>query len=179
MKIMEIIYNYEMGGSEVLGSQIAIGMKGRGYDVSVCATYSHHGPISKHLKMNGITCYAINSSNQNIFFTLFKLFLTFMKERPDVIHIHHAPMFKLCYYPAKFSGIKSMVLTEHTHYETATLKDYWSTMKWCVDRASRITVVHSQLKNYFVKEFSIQENKINVIVNGVDTNKYHPKMIDG
>jgi len=105
---------------------------------------------------------------------LYELYALFKKEKVDVLHAHHVPMFRLCYWPAKMAGVKKMILTEHTEYDIKSNPRFKKMAISYGKKADLITVVHSGIKEYFVNELLLNANKIKVVFNGIDVERFRP-----
>lgn len=86
-RIMEVIYSFEVGGSEMLAVGISTYMKEHGSNISVCATHSKEGPISKILKNRNIKCFAMDVESKTRIGRRYALYKLFKKEKIDVLHI--------------------------------------------------------------------------------------------
>jgi len=175
--IMEVIYCFDYGGSENLAAILAKHFRMEGYYVSVCATHTNKGPISNDLEQIGIPCYAMNSVNHSKIGIRYALYKLFKKNMVDILHIHHVPMFRLCYFPARLAGVEKIILTEHTDYEMKTNERYHKMGKKYGPLADMITVVHNGLNQYFRNELNVNNEKILTIYNGVDTQLFRPDII--
>jgi len=178
LKIMEVIYSFEIGGSEMLSVGISSYMKERGANISVCATHSMEGPISKILQDSEIECFAMNVEARGRIARRFALYQLFRKQKVDVLHIHHVSIFALCYLPAMLAGVKRIIVTEHNEIDlvnNSRLKR--KAIKIC-KKIFKVTVIHQQLAEYFKKEIKLSPDKIQVIQNGVDTERFSPKQPD-
>ena len=58
LSIMEVIYAFDLGGSEQLSATIARKLHERGFPVSVCSLTSLEGPIRNQLEESGISCFS-------------------------------------------------------------------------------------------------------------------------
>jgi len=173
-KILEVIYSYETGGSERLGSDIAIYLHNKKYNISVCATHGGKGPISNVLESNGIECITLIKNRFLWPIKYLELFFILKKRKITVVHVHHVGMYLLCLFPAKLARVKKLILTEHTDYELKKDTELFNLARKYCKYANCITVIHNGLKSYFMDKLHIPESKVLVIKNGVNTRKFSP-----
>jgi len=173
-KIMEVIYAFEIGGSERLAAAIAEKVSQLGENVSVCAINGETGPIREQLEKSNISCYGIGGGKVSALAVRYRLYRLFKQVKPDVLHMHHITQLINCYWPAKLAGVPRLVVTEHANYSLRTVKKLNKRAKSYTKRADALTVVHGGLKEYFAKEMDVPEEMITTITNGVDTEVYTP-----
>ncbi|RUM94223.1 MAG: hypothetical protein DSZ28_04345, partial [Thiothrix sp.] len=175
--LIEVIYSFSIGGSERLAATLAREFKGRGVNVSVCATHSAQGPISKELDKEGIPYRGFGfETRSRLGKWLFpiQLYLYFKQQRAEVIHVQHVFVLQRCYWPARLAGVKRLVLTEHSDYAFRTMPDYKQTSRKYGKRADKVTAIHKQLQQYLVDELDIPFAKTQIIYNSVDTEHFSP-----
>ena len=171
-RVMEVLYSFAIGGSEMLGSSLAVHMKEKNVAVSVCATHSSYGPLSESLSRYNIPCYAMDGESRTRFRRVADLYSLFRKQAIDILHIHHVGMLALCYWPARLAGVKRIVVTEHSdQHLLASERQRIRAHRYC-NRADLVTVIHEGLMDYFVGELGVKEDKVVVIPNGVDVDRF-------
>ena len=173
-RIMEVIYAFDIGGSERLAAAIAEKISQYGESVSVCAINGDAGPIRTQLEKNNIPCYGIGGGKISALTVRYRLYKLFKQVRPDVLHMHHITQLINCYWPAKLAQVPRLVVTEHANYSIRTIKKLNRRARFYTPRADALTVVHDGLKDYFVTEMDVPEKMITTITNGVDTSIYLP-----
>ena len=175
-KIFEVIYSFEMGGSERLACAIAEAMLHNKYDVKVVALRTLDGPIKEQLSKNNIQSIGMDLEGRNHLISFWKLFKLFREEQPDIIHAHHVTQLVRIYWPARLAGVKKIILTEHASYSFFVKKKLYILAKIFAKRADRVTTVYKGLEELFIKEFNVNPKKVITIPNGVDVNKYQSKV---
>ena len=173
-QIMEVVYAFDIGGSERLAAGIAEKISQLGGSVSVCAINGEIGPIRTQLEKSNIPCYGVGGGKISALAVRYRLYKLFKQVKPDVLHMHHITQLINCYWPAKLAGVPRLVVTEHANYSIRTIKKLNRRARFYTKRADALTVVHDGLKDYFVKEMDVPEKMITTITNGVDTNIYTP-----
>lgn len=172
--IMEVIYCFKAAGSETLAASLASYIKKKNYNISVCATHIGFGPISDLLSGRNIPCFAIKCDKKGWLAKRYALYKLFKKEKITHLHIHHMSIFILCYWPARFAGVKKIIVTEHTEYEIEKNRKLFERCKRFCKKADLITVIHKGLIDYFKNNFNVAAEKIKLIANGVDTDYFKP-----
>lgn len=174
LKVMEAIYCFDVGGSERLGADIARELVASGFSAHVCATHTGPGLLSRQLRAEGIGCSWLRSPERSPLSVLSDLYRLFRRERVDVLHAHHVPMFRLCYWPARLAGVRHFVLTEHTDYEMKNDARLLRMGRAYAGRADLVTTVHDGLREYFVRELDAPAERVVTIENGVDHELFSP-----
>ncbi len=175
--LVEVIYAFSIGGSERLAATLAREFKGRGVNVSVCATHSGRGPLCDELGQDGISLRGFgfeNRSRLGKWLFPFQLYLYFRRKRAEVLHVQHVFVLQRCYWPARLAGVKRMILTEHSDYAFRTMPGYRKTSRKIARLADQVTVIHKRLRQYLNDELDIPLNKMQVIYNSVDTDLFSP-----
>ncbi|MCF6217833.1 MAG: glycosyltransferase [Gammaproteobacteria bacterium] len=178
LNVMEVIYGFELAGSERVAALISEQLKASGCNVSLCATHTGKGPLSDFLEERDISCYAANMEKRSKYQVLFFLYLLFRRKKINVLHVHHLSMFRLCYWPAKLAGVKRMIVTEHSNYLTGNNKRLEMLAYKYSMKADMLTVIHSGLMDYFTNDLGVCSDKIKIIHNGVDVDKFTIKEKD-
>lgn len=96
------------------------------------------------------------------------------KMKIDILHVHHIPLFQRVMKAVKLTGIRGVVFTEHAKYSIEKSKGLQDMCRQAAERSDYFTTISNDLKNYFVKELNIDDSKVEVVLNGVDTNRFRP-----
>jgi glycosyltransferase involved in cell wall biosynthesis len=88
--------------------------------------------------------------------------------------VHHFNMLAIAYWPARFAGVKRIVVTEHSNYLMRTQSSARRIARRYGSRVDLITVVHQGLADYLVDEIGVDAARVRVIPNGVDTLVFRP-----
>jgi len=174
LSVMEVIYAFDLGGSEQLSATIAQKLNDQGVSVTVCSMSGDNGPIRKQLEAAGVTCYAAGMGHVSRFRFLYNLYRILRQEKPSVLHVHHVPLFIQAYLPAKLAGIKKLVLTEHSNHLTKAESRLKKLCRWFSRKADKVTTIHDGLKVFFVNDLNVPQDKVITIPNGVDITKFSP-----
>ncbi len=173
-RLLEILYSFESGGSERVGAIVAEGLAARGWTVTVAATHSAGGPIREALQAFGLPCHGLDIENHGRLARRWAVYRLCRRLRPEVLHAQHIPMLMLCFWPAWLAGVRHFVVTEHTDQQLLGEPDVRNWLRRYARRLSRITVIHEGLARYLVDEIGIPADRVRVIVNGVDSERFRP-----
>ncbi len=174
LSIMEVIYSFNLGGSEQLSVAIAKILRERGFPVSVCSLAGSDGVIRQQLEENHIPCFSAGMGQLSRLRFQYALYKIFRKEKPDVIHVHHAPMLIQAYLPARLAGIKKIVLTEHSNHHTKNESRLKKLSRFFSKRADVVTTIHDGLREFFINDFGVPAENVVTIPNGIDVDKFSP-----
>lgn len=172
--LLEVLFSFERGGSERIGAVIAKALTARGWRVEIAATHALDGPIRELLTDSGITCHGLDIERCGRLARRWAIFKLCRRIAPDVLHAQHIPMFLLCFWPAWLAGVRHFVVTEHTDYQLRTAPRIRRRLLRYARLADRITVIHEGLARYLVDELGVPADRVAVIVNGVDSDRFAP-----
>jgi len=84
-------------------------------------------------------------------------------------------MLSVAYRPARLAGVSRIVVTEHSNHLMLSDPASKENARRYGPKADAITVVHQGLAKYLVSEIGLDESKIRVVPNGVDTGAFVPR----
>ncbi|MEM7432675.1 MAG: glycosyltransferase [Pseudomonadota bacterium] len=177
MKIAEVLYSTTIGGSERLGISLANGFRSRGHQCEVVTLFQGDRSLDVELNAADIPVHNIEfvgGSIRSKVESQLKLYRLFRRERYDVIHCHHMDMFFHCIPPSRLVGNNRLIVTEHAHQHFEWDEKLRRRSRRLSKHADRITVIHSELLDYFHDTLDVPLSKIDLIRNGVDTEKFSP-----
>jgi glycosyltransferase involved in cell wall biosynthesis len=177
-RLLEVLYSFDSGGSERIGAVLATGLAARGWPVEVAATHAGTGPVADALATAGIPCHGLDVERHGRLMRRWAIFRLCRRLRPEVLHIQHVPMFLLCFWPAWLAGVRHFVVTEHTDYQLRTEPRIRRRFRRYARFATRVTVIHEGLARYLVDEVGVPDERIRVVVNGVDSESFAPAARD-
>ena len=172
--VLMATYGFQTGGAEVLASDLALYLRDKGKQVSMLATHGDHGPISDHLRSEGIPCYLVESEKRNPVSRRWRIFKLFRELRPDIFHAHHFALFQYCHPPARIACRSNCVVTEHTDFEYTRYPEYLKAAQYSATQADAITVVHEGMRESFTDRVVVDAAKVHTFENGVDVDVFRP-----
>lgn len=171
IKITYIIPSLDFGGAERLLTEIIRKLDSKRFEASViCLRRTGHW--AKELENRGVKIELVGSLPKLEFLSFFKIKKLLRKLKPDIVHTH---LFGADVYgglAAISLGIKNIISTEHNlNYNEGGAKRF---LKIKVQKSfSKIIAVSESVKDYSLKIYETDKEKITVIHNGIDFVKYY------
>lgn len=178
MNLIFLIRSLGPGGAERQLTNLAIGLKGRGHEVSIVTMYS--GGVFEHtLRANTIPIYCLEKARRwQVLLPLLRLQRLLKIVQPDIIHSYgpetnvflvlHRFIFRR--YPLVW-GVRVAGL-ERALYGRFEKILYWFECRW--SRVPDLVISNSEAgKNLAIKD-GFDKSCIRVIQNGIDTDEYQP-----
>lgn len=172
--LTEVLFSFELGGSERLGADLARHMFDRGIRTSVCSTHGSLGPIAKSLEASGIECEALHDGPIGRLGRPFRLLRHLRRNRTSVLHVHHFNMLSVVYNVARFAGVERIVVTEHSDHQVRKKGRTVRAASRLGRKVDLITAVHQNLAEYLSGVIPAPREPIRVIPNAVDTDRFSP-----
>lgn len=170
IKIIYIIPTLDFGGAERLVVDIVKMIDKNKFEVKIICL-KRIGEIAKDLITAKIPVLVLKQKIGLDFFLLLELIKVLKIEKPDIIHTHLFGGDVYGIIAARLAGIKKIISTEHNiNYFEGRIKRLIKKLVYKL--ALKIIAVSLAVKNYLLTEGN-QENKITVIYNGTDINKFY------
>lgn len=180
--IAEGLFSYQIGGSERVGVDMAIGFKGRGYRVACFAFQDSQGPFRTELEAHGIECVDLNYKRR---FRVTRRvtyqieFYRFLKiQQVAALHIQHATSLLVSGIAARFAKTPKVVVTEHSIFQYLERPDEFRIARDYSRYATAITGVHAGITDYFHEKLGVPAEKLHVVPNGVRLRQPEPALRD-
>lgn len=178
--IAQGLFSYQIGGSERVGADLAIEFKRRGFRVICFAFYDTDGPIRKELIAAGIECVDLDyQTRRRVTRRLtyqFEFLRFLLRNRVDVLLVHHATALILCGIPARLARVSRVVMIEHGLHQLRDRPDYRrSAIRYC-GYADVITGVDETIVRYFHKHMAVPAARLRYIPNGVHVRARDPQV---
>ena len=166
--IVQVVYSFGMGGSEVLGADLALVMKKHGWQSALCAL-EYGGPLEEMLEEEGIAHLALNRSRRPKLTSFLEMYTFLRRCRPRIVHTHH--LYELVYalIPAKLAGA-TIVHTEHEYYSLLGKKT--PLLRRLSRFCSAVTTVGDEITAYLADKAGISAAKLHTIPNGIDLMRF-------
>ena len=180
MKIIHILLNCNVGGIEALCKDYTLYSKHE----NIVLLLWGDGEIADEMRNNGVRVINLAESKNNILQTMRKVADLCMSERADVLIAHHAaPIIHLCllYVKRKVKGIVTIAYAHGNAVDMARIRDKKRLLirkiilQNSLKRANAVVAISKSVQKSLIEYFKIPEEKIKVIYNGVDLNKFKPK----
>lgn len=132
------------------------------------------GSMPEMLTRLGIAYHGIDITRWTTVLRPFIVAIVLNRLKIDVLHVHHIPLYRQIAFAVKLTQVRGVVVTEHAKFSISRSS---SLQGWCrraARNAAAFSVVSDDLRHYFANELSIPEEALQVIRNGVDTERFQP-----
>lgn len=172
IKIAFVIDSLALGGAERILLDL---LKNLAKEDFSCRVYTiiEQGVLAQECELLGIPVHNIGKRGKWSWCTVTGLRQAWRVWRPDVVHTH---LFAGDTYGRLAAWLEHIpvISTEHNmNLDEGGMKKY---IRWMLSHVTeKIIAVSQAVKNYSVKEEHISEQKVSVIYNGVDSNRFSPQ----
>lgn len=175
MKVLQITPTLCMGGAETMCENLTNNLIKLGVDVVVVSLYDRHTPISERLEKNGVKIIYLGKKSGLDLSMVSKLKRVMKEEKPDVVHSHNNTM-QYAVLAAMLAKIKCRVHTVHSVAQQELGKLAKKVAKHYYRRHGLVPVALSDnIKNTVMDVYGLPEEKIPVVLNGVDFSRCDAK----
>lgn len=170
MKILHVINTLKTGGAEKLLADIVPLLKEKGHDVDVYVFDGSDTTFKRHLEAKGVKIISYKE-NCNVYNPLIIIDLIRVLGRYDIVHAHNTSPQFFCAISSLFKKM-TLITTEHsTSNRRRNHKIFKIIDKWVYSRYKRIIAISKNTKK-LLAEYIPSLNKIEVIYNGIELDKY-------
>jgi glycosyltransferase involved in cell wall biosynthesis len=174
--VLEVLYAFRTGGSEVVGLELAQQLAASGVDVTCTATEGVTGPLRERCERLGIPVVDLGFPvrdvlRRNGFNSALARELRAMDL--DAIHLQHFLTLQKIGLAARLADVPRIVVTEHSDAAYRALLGQRVRLRLVWRLAHHITVIHPEMVDYFTTQFHVPAARISVIPNGIDTAHWH------
>ncbi|MEA5082669.1 MAG: polysaccharide pyruvyl transferase CsaB [Lachnospiraceae bacterium] len=167
--ILMALMGLEIGGAETHVVELAKQLNKEGHRIVVA---SNGGVYVKELEDVGIKHYKVplnKRSIRNMRKSYFLLKDIIKKENPDIVHSH-----------ARIPGFVCGLLKKRMNFTFVTTA-HWvfytgMGLKYITNWGQKVVAVSDDIKDYLIKNYGVDRNNIYVTINGIDTDKFSPKI---
>jgi glycosyltransferase involved in cell wall biosynthesis len=174
-RILEVLYSFRVGGSELVGLDLARQLVEGGAEVYCAAIDAGPGPLLEKCAEYGIRVVDLRIPTRNpLTRNGFSIALARrLKElKLDAVHFQHFLALNKLGLPARLAGIRRVVVTEHSVLDASQSAAVRFRIRLNWRLASTITVVHEGIKEYLCGQLGIPRRRVEVIPIGIESEKY-------
>jgi glycosyltransferase involved in cell wall biosynthesis len=175
-RVLEVLYSFRVGGSELVGLELARQLVESGAEVYCAAIDAGPGPLRDQCTQYGIQVVDLQIPTRNPL-TRNGLSIALARRlkdlRLDAIHLQHFLALNKLGLPARLAGIERVVVTEHSVLDASQSRAgrFRIRLNWRL--AHTITVVHAGIKDYLCNHLSVPERRVEVVPIGLEAERYH------
>lgn len=171
MKVIQIMPEFGLAGAEIMCENLSYELVRQGVNVIVISLYEYHSAITERLEKNGIKILYLNKKAGLDISMISKLTKVFKKERPDAIHTHRYVM-QYALPAAILANVKHRVHTVHNVAKKENTRAARILNRFFYKFAHVVPVALSEeVKKTIIDEYHIKQEKIPVILNGINLSK--------
>jgi glycosyltransferase involved in cell wall biosynthesis len=174
-RILEVLYSFRVGGSELVGLDLARQLVEGGAEVYCAAIDAGPGPLLEKCAEYGIRVVDLRIPTRNpLTRNGFSIALARrLKElKLNAVHFQHFLALNKLGLPARLAGIRRVVVTEHSVLDASQSAAVRLRIRLNWRLANTITVVHEGIKEYLCGQLGIPGRRVEVIPIGIETEKY-------
>lgn len=175
-RVLEVLFSFRIGGSELLGLELASQLAAEGVEMYCTALDGMEGPLVQRCLDAGVRVVdlglprrgllARNGVSRDLVSRLRALKL-------DALHLQHFLGLNKLGLPARLAGVPRVVVTEHSVLDVSQSLAGRMRVRLGSGLAHAITVIHPTIKEYLVASLGVPEKRITVIPVGVDLSRWH------
>ena len=178
ISILFVIGGFEFGGGERVFLQLASGLKDR-YRVFVAT--STNGLFTSELNRLGIEVFSVDMSRQLTLKPIHQIKKIIRNNKIDLVHSQGARADFFARSAGRIANVPHILCTVAMPVEGFEVGPLRKTIYRFMDRLSeryveKFIVVSESLKNTLIKERGIPPHRVVKIYNGIELNKYNPKL---
>lgn len=170
IKVIHILSCLDVGGAEVLVLNLLKKLDRTRYSPVVCSL-EIGGKLEKEFKDAGIPVYAANKREGIDFSLPMKLAKIIIGSKADIVHTHNMAPWLYGGVASKILSSKILIHTEHAnlynHQRRLILAEYW-----LAKITDKIIADAKKVADFLSDKENINRNKIQIVFNGVDIDKY-------
>jgi sugar transferase (PEP-CTERM/EpsH1 system associated) len=170
--IQHVLLSLQPGGLENGVVNVVNRLDSQAFRSSVCCL-KRAGEFAARLTGDQTQIYEMDWRGGNDFALPFKLARLFRDTRPDIVHTRNAESYFYGFLGAKLAGVPCLIHSEHGR----TFNDRkirFHVQRWFSRFTESIFAVSERLKTDLITQIGIPSNKIDVLYNGVDLQKFKP-----
>lgn len=174
-RVLEVLFSFRVGGSEVVGLELAHQISRAGAEVMCTALDGIDGPLREQCARFEIPVVDLGLPLRNALGRnglSLRLASRLRQLRLDAIHLHHFLALNKLGLPARLAGVPRIVVTEHSEAQLRESAAGRLRLRLNWRLAHRITVIHPGLREYLRADIGIPFERVAVISNGIDTRRW-------
>ena len=169
MKILILTASLRSGGAETHIFELASALSRNSHTVTVASSGGEIATMLKKEKISHINIPLDRKSPHSLFLSFIKLRALLKNNNFDIVHVHSRISALVCRLVVGKNHTPPIVSTVHAHFKTNFLLrrlSFWG-------RSS--IAVSEDLREYLLEEYNLPYEKICVIPNAINTDKFSPK----
>jgi glycosyltransferase involved in cell wall biosynthesis len=173
-RILQVLFSFRFGGSEIFGLELSRQLAEQGMEVLCGAIDGTPGPLIDRCLDYGIQPVDLGVPRNILGRNGMSLHLVrrLRELHPDAIHLQHFLGLNKLGIPARFAGIRRVIVTEHSVLD---VDQSWRTrlrarLSWHL--ADKITVIHPSIRDYLCHRLGLPAERVEAIPIGIEIDRY-------
>lgn len=170
-RVLHVIPQFSVGGREKVVHSLIKGLDGDFFECSL-VSLKDSAPPAGFFTSENLRLTSLGKRNQGVdLFLILRLRKFISENKFHIVHVHNPGTLIYGSIAAKLAGVKVIVNTEHGYSSSISRKKKLaeSLLRNCI---STTIAVCDALKRYLCLTHSVKEEKVVVICNGIDANRY-------
>lgn len=170
-RIEMVLPSMPAAGMEMVVARMTRGLTRRGHDVGVTCIEAD-GSLGRELRDEGFSVVVVPTLGSRTILFPTALAAWLRTRRPDVVHTHSGAWLKSAR-AARLAGVPRVVHTVHGLLD----REPWHgppMKKWAARYTAAVACVSQPLNEYLIQKAWIPPEKLHVIPNGIDTDRFTP-----
>ena len=176
-RVLEVVNSFRVGGSELVGVELAGQLAAAGLDVYCAALEPGPGPLLARCDSYGVRVVDLEIPRKNLLGrngVSVGLARRLRALRLDALHLQHFIALNKLGLPARIAGIPRTVVTEHSVLDVSQTLAVRSRIRLNWRLADTIAVVHAGIKDYLCEHLRVPAPRVEVVPLGIDLERLHP-----
>lgn len=174
LRVAHLVYTANLGGSETIAAEVCRRLPADRYDARVLMMFPGDGPLPAFLDAKSVPHGSLRNAGWRKRLNPAYLATRLRRHRIDILHVHHIPLYRYVRWGARLAGIPVLGCTEHANHSISQTPALQRESRHAARHARFFAVVSEHLKRYFTDELGIADEKVVVVPNGVDTDRFFP-----
>ena len=175
LRVLHVVNRLDLGGTESGIMKVIAGLRNQGFTHAVCTTRGHSEAFAKQHVFSGPLFDAAGASKARF---LVPRFARIMRQyRPHIVHSRNWGAIEAVF-AARLVGVPVVIHSEHG-YELDMLAGLLLRRRllrrFAYAAADAVFTVSSDLRDYHARQAGVSPVRIEVLVNGVDTERFAPR----
>ena len=174
-RVLQVLFSFRVGGSEVVGLELAQQLSRAGAQVLCTALDGMDGPLREQCARFEIPVVDLGLPVRNALGRnglSLRLANRLRELQLDAIHLHHFLALNKLGLPARLAGVPRIVVTEHSEAQLRNSAAGRLRLRLNWRLAHRVTVIHPGLREYLRADIGIPLERVAIIPNGIDTQRW-------
>jgi len=171
---MHVVDSFGTGGTEEGIRKLLSGLDPATFEQIVCTV----APAPQTEGRTGARVISVGRAGGGRQLLVGRLKRLFDRERPHIVHSRNWGAIEAVP-AARWAGVRAVIHSEHGLESPTIAHQPWRrnvTRRLCFNWADRVFAVSHGLRTYYAKQLKIVTNRILVIPNGVDTERFRPRV---